>query len=86
MSRAASSMWQSGSAMRWFLAPPRAVQRLLCSWQRLDTMDATGEEPTNVMALWMVLDGEGGRDTRMYIEANMLHRQALLYRAIATPT
>mmetsp|Transcript_20066 Transcript_20066/g.55778 ORF Transcript_20066/g.55778 Transcript_20066/m.55778 type:complete len:339 (+) Transcript_20066:902-1918(+) len=52
MSAAAPSASQSSRATRWFLAPPRAVQRLgsARARQRWDTILATGEDPTKVTA------------------------------------
>mmetsp|Transcript_22183 Transcript_22183/g.61749 ORF Transcript_22183/g.61749 Transcript_22183/m.61749 type:complete len:238 (+) Transcript_22183:1630-2343(+) len=51
ISAAAPSTSQSGNATKWFLAPPNAVQRLCNALARLETIEATGEDPTNVMAL-----------------------------------
>ena len=59
ISRAVSEMEQSGSATRWFFAPPRANTLLLRLWHLEDMMEATGDEPTNVTALL--------RDTRVCI-------------------
>ena len=51
MSDAVDSNSQSGRAIKWFLAPPRDVQRLCNERQRVDTISATGDEPTKVTAL-----------------------------------
>mmetsp|Transcript_25771 Transcript_25771/g.72987 ORF Transcript_25771/g.72987 Transcript_25771/m.72987 type:complete len:252 (-) Transcript_25771:525-1280(-) len=50
MSAAAIAVSQSGSATRWFLAPPSASTFLLRLWQRLYTISATLLEPTKVRA------------------------------------
>mmetsp|Transcript_12222 Transcript_12222/g.39089 ORF Transcript_12222/g.39089 Transcript_12222/m.39089 type:complete len:255 (-) Transcript_12222:251-1015(-) len=51
MSDAAMSKSRSGSASKWFLAPPRASARLPCPRQRLATRSATREEPTKERAV-----------------------------------
>mmetsp|Transcript_20067 Transcript_20067/g.40679 ORF Transcript_20067/g.40679 Transcript_20067/m.40679 type:complete len:201 (+) Transcript_20067:820-1422(+) len=58
ISDAAPSISQSGRAMRWFLAPPKAVTRLFSDLHRLATIEATGEDPTKVTArtsLWSII-------------------------------
>jgi len=51
MSLTTISWSQSGSATRWFFAPPSASTRLLIARQRCATISATREEPTKVTAL-----------------------------------
>mmetsp|Transcript_1388 Transcript_1388/g.2728 ORF Transcript_1388/g.2728 Transcript_1388/m.2728 type:complete len:208 (+) Transcript_1388:504-1127(+) len=51
MSRAHISASQSGSATRWFLAPPSASTRLLMARHLFATISATLLLPTNVTAL-----------------------------------